>query len=212
MQTAPITYTIMAITCVVSYLAFNNNYLREKYLFFPYKIAQDGNYERFITSGFLHADFQHLLFNMLSLYLIGRSVEPWFYAAFESHIPYLVLYLGGIAVASIPDYFTHRGNLYYRALGASGAVSGIVFALIFIDPWDIKLGFFFFPPIIPAVIFGGLYLLFSSYMAKQNRDNIGHTAHFWGGIWGFFFTMTVAIIKRPDLVELFINKLTHPHF
>ncbi len=212
MHEAPVTYTIIAITCLLSYLAFNDGALREKYLFFPYRIAQEGSAYRFLTGGFLHADFQHLIFNMLSLYLIGRHVEEWFYTAFDNHSSFIMLYLGGIAVAGLPDYFQHRANPYYRALGASGAVSGTVFALIFVDPWDIKLGFFFFPPIIPAVVFGVLYLLFSSYMAKQSRDNIGHTAHFWGGVWGFFFTFTIAIIKRPDLVQVFIDKLTHPHF
>lgn len=207
-----ITTLIIIGTCLVSVLSFNNNLLRERLLLYPYRMATDNSYSRFITSGFVHADFQHLLFNMLSLYMIGGYIENWFSAAFGSQIPYICLYFGGLIAASLPDFFQNKTNPMYRALGASGAVSGIIFALIFFEPWDIKLGFFFLPPIIPSVVFGALYLAFSSYMAKNSRDNIGHSAHFWGSVWGFFFTFSTALLLQPTLVSAFIEKLTHPHF
>ncbi|MEY4927061.1 MAG: hypothetical protein RI894_1497 [Bacteroidota bacterium] len=209
---APITVTLVIITGIISFIAFNNRAYYAQAMFSPYQITRDRSYYRFISAGFVHADFTHLMFNMLSLWMIGRSIEGWFLEAFGSPLPYVFLYFGGLVASAIPDYFKHRDNPMYRAIGASGAVSGVIFALIFFEPWDVKLGFFIIPPIIPSVIFGGLYLAFSSYMSKQNRDNIGHDAHFWGGVWGFFFTMVISAILRPDLVSLFIEKLTHPHF
>ena len=173
LQTASITTIILVLTGLISFLAFSNRELFERMLFSPYQIARDGSYYRFITAGFIHADFMHLIFNMLSLYMIGRSIEHWFLEAFDSNLPYIILYFGGLVASGLYDYFKHRDNSMYRAIGASGAVSGVIFALIFFEPWDIKLGFFFIPPIIPSVVFGGLYLAFSSYMSTQNRDNIG---------------------------------------
>ena len=210
MQEAPITTILLVVTSLVSVLTFNNSELRNKLMFSPYQMERDKSYYRFITCGFIHADFQHLIFNMLSLFMIGRHIEAFFNNAFDSSVPYIVMYLAGIAAASLPDFFQHRNNPSYAALGASGAVSAVVISLVFFEPWNIRLGFFFIPPIIPSIVFGVLYLAFSSYMAKQNRDNIGHSAHFWGGIWGFFYTMLVAMFVRPDLVSLFAEKLTHP--
>lgn len=191
-------------TCIVSYLALSDNYMRERYLYYPYQIQKKGEYERFITGGFLHADFPHLLFNMLTLYVFGQHIELVF-QEYWGHVQigalfYAFFYLSAIVVAGLPAFYKNRYMVGYRALGASGAVSAVVFAFILLHPWT-RLLIFFIP--MPAVIYGGLYLWYSYYMSQNSQDNIGHDAHFFGGVYGIAF----LIALNPAYLFEFFEKI-----
>lgn len=203
-----LTIVIVILTCITSYQAFNNPELKSKLLFVPARIKETKEWYRFLSHGLIHADWIHLAVNMYVLYTFGGIVELYFSMAFgdmAGRLLYLLMYFGGIAAASIYSYYKHQNSYYYSALGASGAVSGIVFAFIFFDPWSILLLFFIIP--MPAVIAGILYLWYSSYMGKKGRDNIGHDAHFYGAVFGFLFIIVAAVSLRPDLVDNFFQLL-----
>jgi membrane associated rhomboid family serine protease len=147
---------------------------------------------------------------MYVLYLFGETVENYFGAIFnmKASLFFVLLYTGAVAFSSLPSYGKHKNHSYYNAVGASGAVSAVVFASILFDPMG-GIGFLFLPGVnIPAFIFGILYLLYSWYMAKKGKDNIGHDAHFWGAVFGFVFT----IILKPVLAERFIAIITGHYF
>jgi membrane associated rhomboid family serine protease len=118
------------------------------------------------------------------------------------------MYLLALFVCLVPTYLKHKNDSYYRSLGASGAVSAVVFAGILFEP-TMKIGFFFIPPIIPGYIFGPLYLLVSTYLGKQAKDNINHSAHIWGALFGIAFTVIAAFIFKTDYQPLqeFIFKI-----
>ena len=203
-----ITLLIVVMTGILSYQAFGNPRMRGRMLFIPDVINRMGEYDRFLTHGFIHADWMHLLINLFVLYQFGEFAELYFKAAFGPSmgaILYTVLYIGGIVVSSIPSYLKHKENRMYAALGASGAVSAVVFVNIFFDPWNILYLYFIIP--IPIVLAGVLYLWYSDYMGKKGRDNVGHDAHFYGAVWGFSFTVLSAVILRPDLLTRFMDLL-----
>lgn len=204
-----ITYAIIALTCLVSYQAQNNSAIYGKLLFYPYRMQREGDYSGFITHGFIHSrdTWMHLLFNMYTLYMFGQNIEYTFQAVFPmmGKFLYICLYLSAIPVASIYSYYQHKDNAMYSAVGASGAVSAIIFSYIFFYP-KAMLMLFFVP--MPAYVFGIAYLVYSSYMGKQGRDNVGHDAHFYGAVYGFLFTIIAAAIFRPDLIQAFIQQLT----
>ena len=206
---APITALIVATTVLISYLAFKDENLRNKLIFAPAHMHQQGMSEmyRFITAGFIHANWLHLLFNALVLWEFGRIVEMMYKANFESFgtTLYLALYFGGLILSSLYSYFKHKHNHYYYALGASGAVSGVLFAAIVFMPL-LPLGLIFVPFLrVPAIAMGILYLLYSYYMGRKGTDNIGHDAHFWGAVWGFAFTL---LCGGSDLFQLFIAQIS----
>jgi len=159
---------------------------------------------RFISHALIHGDWMHLLVNMFVLLSFGQAVESYFTIFFGIKGKYLfaLLYLGGIALSSTPSFGRYKSDPYYRAVGASGAVSAVVFASILIQPLS-PIRFVFLPVDIPAFIFGGMYLAYSAYMSKKGADNIGHDAHFWGAVFGMVFT---AILK-PTLLMGFINQI-----
>lgn len=200
-----LTLIIVAITCLTSYQAFTNIAMRQKLIFHPYTVKQNGEWYRFISHGFIHADWMHLGINMFVLYQFGNIIETYFASMFgglQGKLFFLLLYFGAVIAGAVPSYFKHQNNSYYSALGASGGTSGIVFAFILFDPWQ----WFAFPPL-PALIFGIGYLFYSSYMGKQGRDNIGHDAHFWGAVFGFVLTISLTALLRPDVLEIFIGRL-----
>ena len=202
-----ITLIIIAVTCLVSFPAFGNEPSRDRLLFWPYYISGYREYHRFITAGFVHADVTHLLFNMISLYSFGTAVEeymfPYLFERLSTPI-YILLYFSALAFSSVPDFFKHRHDVSYRALGASGAVSAVIFSAITIRP-DMPIRFFFIPIDIPGYIFGLLFLGFSYYLAKKGSDNIGHNAHFWGSVYGIFFTWLAAkLLSGIDLFRSFL--------
>ncbi len=205
-----VTLSIIIITCLVSFPAFNNNKMREDLLFWPYAIKRHSQYYRFISGGVIHADTMHLLFNMVSLYSFGSALESFLYPVLfheKTIILYVVLYLAAIIFACIPDFFKHKNDPDYRALGASGAVSAIIFAAITIEP-TMPIRFFFIPIDIPGYLFGFIFLGLSYYLAKRGGDNIGHNAHFWGAIFGVVFTIVAARAFSPvDLVKRFVDQV-----
>ena len=200
-----VTYGIIAITALISFLAFSNSKMLEKMMFFPYDILRNNSFGRFFTHGLIHANWGHLLFNMITLYFFGGSVEFYFMENFgttNGRIIYLLFYIIAIVVSSLPAYIKHKNNSYYRSLGASGAVSAVLFGSILIHP----LSTLFIIPIpfpIPAWLFGPLYLLYSYYMAKRGGDNIGHDAHFMGAIFG----LAATLLLIPSTFSRFLEQI-----
>lgn len=192
-----ITIILIAITTAASAYAFKKPELFAKYQFNAYMVYHRKDYKRIISHIFLHGGWDHLIFNMITLYFFGTYAEKAFGILF-----YLLIYFGGAIVSTMPALFKHKDNHYYNAIGASGATSAALFSFILIEPLN-SIYLFFIPIGIPAVIFGVLYLWYSAYMAKKNVDNIGHDAHFWGAIFGF----TLPIFFYPGLIISFFQKI-----
>ncbi|MBA3704393.1 MAG: rhomboid family intramembrane serine protease [Bacteroidetes bacterium] len=199
-----ITYIIIALTVFISIIAMDNNTLKNKLMFNAYMINKRKEWYRFFSNGLIHADWMHLAFNMYSLYIFGRAAEDFYLTLFEERgiLFFILLYVGGLGMSSIYSYEKHKNDIYYNALGASGAVSAVVFAFIVIAP-TAQLGFLFIPVPIPAYLFGLLFLGIEYYLGKRGQSNIGHDAHFWGAVFGAVFT----IILKPSLVTNFIDQI-----
>lgn len=198
------TLVLVILTALISIYGFNNSEFKMKTLFYPYEIKRSNDWYRFLTSGFLHADWIHLIINMFVLYQFGKIVELYFklYFGDYSNILFLALYLSAIAVSSISTYIKHKDNSYYTSLGASGAVSAVVFAFILFNPLG-KMGLIFIPVQIPGIIMGIGYLVYSYVMSNRGRDNINHEAHFYGAVYGIAFTG----VLEPALFSHFFNQL-----
>lgn len=188
-----ITLVIVAITAVVSYAALNNRNLFENLLFRPFIMQDRKEWYRFITHGLVHGSFMHLLVNMYVLWMFGTAVENAYAAVVggDPLVAYLALYIGGIVLSALPGYFKHRDNPNYRAVGASGATSAVVFAFILLHP-DTPLMLIFLPIPMAAWIFGGLYLLYEWYMSRRGGGHIAHDAHYFGALFGIAYTATLA--------------------
>lgn len=199
-----INFVIIGITVIISILAWNQQELFSKLKFNPYLTRERKEYWRLISYGLIHADWIHLLVNMFVLYSFGNLVTQYFDLLFpgKSVFYYLILYIGGLLIASAPGFGRHKNNPYYNAVGASGAVSAVLFSSIVFNPMS-KIYLFFIPIGIPAVIFGILYLVYSAYMDKKGKDNVGHDAHFWGGVFGFLITIAL----KPELFLHFFNEI-----
>ena len=171
--------TLIAIaTVAVSFLCFRDGQLFDKLSLRPYRMVRHGEWHRIVTHGFVHADWVHLGFG------------GW---------AFLALYFGGMAAASVSDVVRYRNNPAYASIGASGAVSAVLFSAIFLNPWDKILLFAVIP--IPGIIFGLLYLAYCQYMARRGGDNINHSAHFYGAVFGFIF----PAILHPQLIRAFLS-------
>ncbi len=200
-----ITNAIILLSIAASVIAFNNRSVFNKYLFNPYATYHHKQYYRLFTHAFLHGDYMHLAFNMYALYIFGQVLEEQYFPVLfqkKAAFYYLLLYVGGIVFSSMYELFRQKDNPNYTSLGASGAVTAIVFSVILINP-TIGMGIIFVPVFIPAWIFGAIYLLYSWYMGKRQLDNIGHNAHFWGAVFGFVFT----IILKPALLSRFFSEI-----
>ncbi len=198
-----ITYIIIGITVLVSYLAFSNASLKAKLQFNAAEIVHKKDYYRLVSHAFVHANWSHLGVNMLVLFFFGRVVESYFGIFFGNRATayYLLLYLGGILFSNLWALIKHQNNYYYNAVGASGAVSAVLFCFIFFDPWE-KLYLMFMIPI-PGILFAVGYLFYSYYQSKNKTDNVAHDAHFLGALFG----VIMPVILNPDLFERFIDKL-----
>lgn len=197
----PITIILVAATVLVSWMAFNNQKLLDRLILWPPAIDRQRQYDRLLTHGFIHADFQHLLFNMITLFFFGRAVEPMFVERIGA-LGFLGFYLSAIVVAILPSYMQHMHDARYRSLGASGAVSAVMFSFILFAPWS-KIYFFPFPFGIPAVLYAVFYVGYTIWMERRGGDNINHSAHLVGGAYGVAFTL-VAI---PESLGLFLRQL-----
>jgi membrane associated rhomboid family serine protease len=198
-----ITNIIVAVTCLVSFLLMKNQVGKSRLIFHPATIKRHKQWYRFLSSGLIHADMMPLIINMFVLWSFGNAVENHFYPQFlgsSSAASYVALYFGGIVVASIPSYLRHKDNSQYSALGASGGVSAVVFAIIIFEPWQNL--YLYGVVAIPQILAGVGYLYYSWYKNKKANDNIGHMAHFTGALWGFAFTG----FMNPSLFSRFIEK------
>lgn len=208
-----ITLVIVIITVIISFLAMKDDQLMDKLIFHPYTIAHDpSQWYRSITCGFIHADFMHLAFNMFSFFMFGDFIEKFFELIFGSlgSVFYVLLYLSALFVCIIPTYLQHQKQYRYRSLGASGAVSAIVFVGIFLQP-TLQIGFFIIPPIIPGFVFGPLYLALTVYLSKNGPGSINHSAHLWGALYGIVFLIVsskvAGIEGQSDVVNSFIEQI-----
>ena len=203
------TVIIIILTVLVSWQAFNNPELKGKLLFVPSAVKEQGEFYRFLTHGFIHADFQHLLFNMYALYIFGTSVEfvfsEYLFGPMIGKVAYLLFYLIAIVAASIPDYLRHQDNRMYASLGASGGVAAIIWPYVMLDPWN----WFIFPPL-PAILLGIGYIAYSHYADKQGQSNVGHNAHLWGAIFGLVAYTVLVLAFEPALMQYFLQELMTP--
>jgi membrane associated rhomboid family serine protease len=202
MLMAPVTLTILAITCVVSFAAFSNPKLLERLILWPPAITRSRQYDRLLTCGFVHADFAHLLFNMFTFFSFGAYMERAFVPRIGM-LGYALFYAAGIVVSVLPSYLRHRDDANYRSLGASGAVSAVLFAYILLRPWSTIL-IFAFP--VPAIVFALIYLGYTIYMDRRQTDRINHSAHLWGAVFGVLFTLALD----PSVAGRFLDQLVHP--
>lgn len=207
-----ITLIIIVVTVIVSIIGFRNSQVIDNLIFYPPAVSQNKQYYRFITCGFIHADIAHLAFNMISFYLFSNAlVEPAFIAYFGDYgrAAFLIMYVLALIVSLLPTYMKHKNNPQYKSLGASGAVSAVVFAGIMISPLS-QLGFFIIPPIIPGFIFGPLYLMLSYYFEKRGGDNINHSAHIWGALFGAVFIIIVTrLYSNVDIWADFVDQVKY---
>lgn len=197
------TLLIILVTVIVSLLAWQSPALMQRLIFYP-PAVQRGQVDRFVTHGFIHADGQHLLFNMFTLYFFGRNMQG-FFADKMGSLGFILFYLSALVIATIPTYLRHKNNAGYSSLGASGAVSAVVFASILFDPWSLIV--VLVVPM-PAIVYAIGYIAYSVYADRYRNDNIGHSAHLTGAIYGWLAT----ILLEPRIVPYFFNQLMHPHF
>lgn len=198
-----LTLAIIVITSGISLYAMNNRDVLSKMMMNPYMVTQRGQYHRLLTSGLIHADFAHLFFNMFSLYFFGRNLEYIFNVIFGNlgAVYFIALYVLGIIISDLPTLLKHRNNPGYNSLGASGAVSSVIFACILFDPLA-DLLIYFIP--VKGFIFAVLYLVYSYISAKRSRDGINHDAHLYGALFGILF----CIVLYPDSIRIFIEQIS----
>ena len=197
---------IIALNCIISFKGFNDPGFFRKYEFHVGSIRA-GEQIRMFSSAFLHVDIAHLAFNMLTLYLFAPYVIQNL-----GMIPFLIIYLGSLIFGNLLTMLIHKNDYSYRAVGASGAVIGIVYAGILLEP---RLEIYF----MPGYVFGIIYLLYSIYGMRAKSDNIGHTAHFGGAIGGYIITLiqvpqlitestlTVILLAVPIVILFIMSKL-----
>jgi membrane associated rhomboid family serine protease len=181
---------IILATIYVSYKGFKSSIFFNRYRFEVGKIKVQREYERIFTSAFLHANWTHLLFNMVALYCFSQSIE-----IVLGPIQFVLLYLGSLVGGNLLSLFIQRNHYSYKAIGASGGVCGIIFSSIAMDP-NMRVGMFFLPISIPGWLFALLFTLYSIFGIRSGRDNIGHDAHLGGGITG----LLICIILFPQIM------------
>ncbi len=201
-----VTFIFIAVTVIASLMAFRDSNLRYKLIHNPYAVFHRKEYYRLISSGFIHADYGHLLFNMIALYMFGGVVEQYFAFFFgeKAGAYFILLYLSGIIVANLPDLMQKRNMPYFNSLGASGGVSSIVFCSIILHPTNTLL-IFPIPIPMPAYVFAVVYIAYSVYMEKRQMDNVNHLAHLWGGLWGVVFIAVAHFQSIPAFYQQILH-------
>ncbi|MBW7844189.1 MAG: rhomboid family intramembrane serine protease [Bacteroidia bacterium] len=197
------TIYIIIITSIVSIVCFYNNAVYRQLILNPYLVKEKKEWYRLFSSGLMHADFLHLFVNMFVLYSFGNVVEFYYQIVFGdvSKWIFILLYITSIAAANFSTQYKYQNSSYYNSLGASGAVSAVVFTSILFDPFN-KIYLYGLIGI-PGIILGILYLGYSYYMSKRNSDNTNHEAHFYGAVYGVLFTL----VLKPKVFLFFIEQL-----
>jgi membrane associated rhomboid family serine protease len=201
------TYILIAFTALISIAAFRNSEWFSKLQFNAYQVYHRKEVHRLLTHGFLHANWMHLIVNMLVLYFFGPIVEQILRQILSpgmqnlSMLVYLLFYFAAIIVASLLSLYKNKDNVWYNAVGASGAVSAVIFFYIFFNPWE-RIYFYGILPV-PGIIMGVLYLIYAHYMSRRGTDNVNHDAHMLGAIFGFIFPLFI----NYHLVTVFLDKL-----
>jgi len=198
-----ITYLIIIITAFVSYGASQRQDLLQKLIMHPYTVYHSKQYYRLLTSGFIHNGLIHFVFNMLALYFFGPYIESIFKELYPSYgwFLFIIFYLSALAVSDLTTFNKQKNNPQYFSLGASGAVSSIVFSWIMFFPTE-TIYVYFIP--MPGFILGVLYLVYSYYQSKNPNTHINHDAHLWGAVYGILFT----IVLYPAVIPRFIQQLS----
>jgi membrane associated rhomboid family serine protease len=193
---APVASIIFIFTIITSIYAFNDRSIYGKFMMHPYTVSKGRKLHTFITSGLIHADWMHLIFNMFTYICFAFTLER-----IIGHWQFGLLYFVSLILSDIPSVVKHKDHFWYNSLGASGAVSAVLFSFIFFDPWS-RLFVMGIP--MPAIVFAVLYLVYSWWASKNAKDNIGHDAHFFGALTGIIFT----IILVPNAIPNFLQQLT----
>lgn len=194
---------ILLSTVIISINGFNNRGLLERWMYIPYEVKHYNAFDRIFKHLFVHADVMHLSFNMLSLYFLGEFLEYQLvdsYGLGRGELHFLTLYFGGGLFATLFPYIRNQNNPSYRSLGASGAVSSVIFATILWNP-TMPLAIMFIPIAIPAYIFGPLYLAFEFWADRRGGTGIAHDAHIGGALFGILYTLII----NPDTGRFFLS-------
>lgn len=188
---------------MVTIAAWRSKEVFDKLKLNPYMVVKRKEYFRVLAHAMLHVDWSHLIFNMITLWFFGDFVEQYLQAYFShGKLFYILLYVLGAVISSIPSIIKHKNDHWYNSVGASGAVAAVLFAAIFFDP-KLGINMFFIPIDIPGYIFGLAYLVYSHYMSKKNADNVNHDAHLTGALFGFLF----PLLLKPELFHVFMHNL-----
>ncbi len=204
-----ITIAIIVLTSIVSFTAFSNQKITADLIFHPQSVKNRNQWYRFLSCALIHGDFIHLLFNMITFYSLGTMVENYFNDLFgnKGSVLYLALYIVSQVICLVPTYIKHKDDYAYRSLGASGAVSAVVFAGILLSP-QTKLSFFLLPIGIPAFIVGIIFLAVSFYFdRKGGGGNYNHSAHLWGAIAGIVLMLVFSYAYGFDAIGNFLYQV-----
>lgn len=197
---------IIIVTCLVSIPAFSNRDFFYRFDFAPYSVEERKEYYRFVTHAFLHSDWAHLFFNMFVLFTFGGITQSYFetYLGNSGIFYFVLLYFGGIVFAVLPTFKKHKDDPSYHSIGASGAVSAVLFSYIVFSPAS-ELTLLIFPFFgLPSIVWGIAYLGYEHYQSRKNNSNINHDAHLTGALFGIAFTL----IAVPKSLSSFIEQIT----
>lgn len=195
---APVASVIFIITILISLLAFSNQNLYGKLMLHPYNVSRGHYVYTIITSGFIHKDVMHLLFNMMSFYFFAPVLEQTI-----GHWQFGMLYFVSLILSDMPSVLKHKENYSYYSLGASGAISAVIFGFILHYPLA-KMGLLILPILVPAFVFGILYLVYCSYASKYSRDSINHDAHLFGALSG----LLICFLLNPPVLSSFFSQIS----
>lgn len=190
---APVASAIFVLTILTSIYAFNNYNLYAKFVLHPYSVSRGQRIYTYVTSGLIHANWMHLFFNMFTFFFFAFNLEVMI-----GHWQFSLLYIGSLILSDMPTVMRHKDDFRYNSLGASGAISAVLFSYILFQPLSM-IGVMFIP--MPAILFGVLYLVYCMYMSKNANDNINHDAHFFGALTGLIFTVLLVRGIIPHFID-----------